>query len=126
MASRRQGRAIAAGLGLFAFFLQSLIPLLVAAEISLAARAGEHSVFELCSVVHPHEGAPAKSGHHDSDGCLCPICVALHASPAFTAPDALALPVPARFERVATSAPLHHAPRLLASAPYRSRAPPLG
>lgn len=122
----KRGRAIAVWLGLFAFFVQSLVPVLVGAEISVATSGGENSVFEHCPNLPPHEGAPGKSGHHDDDGCLCPICVALHASPAFTTPGPMAVPVPARFERVATAAPVHQSPPLLAVTPYRSRAPPLG
>jgi hypothetical protein len=129
MMSRRQGRAIAAWLGLFAFFLQSLIPLLVAAEISLAANAGEHSVF--CSVVHvhgaaDHPGGPGKSPV-DDDGCgLCPICIALHASPVFTAPAVAALPVPIVHAIVTAAIVPHQIPRFVATAAYRSRAPPFG
>lgn len=128
MVSRRQGRAIAAWLGLFAFFLQSLIPLLVAAEVSLAANSGEHSVFELCPMGHVHGGTdqPGKS-HGDDDGCgLCPICLALHASPAFTAPAIAALPVPIVRAIVTAAVAPHQIPRLVATAAYRSRAPPFG
>jgi hypothetical protein len=127
MMSRRQGRAIAAWLGLFAFFIQSLIPLLVAAEISLAANAGEHSVFELCPMGHVHGTAdqPGKS-HGDDDGCgLCPICIALHASPVFTAPAISALPVPVVHAIVTEAIAPHQIPRFVATAAYRSRAPPL-
>ncbi|HUC63979.1 MAG TPA: DUF2946 domain-containing protein [Stellaceae bacterium] len=132
MISRRQSRAIAAWLGLFAFFLQSLIPLLVAAEISLAANAGEHSVFELCPMGHVHGAAdqhPGGSGKSqgDDDGCgLCPICLALHASPVFTAPAVAALPVPIVHAIVTAAVAPHQIPRLVATAAYRSRAPPLG
>jgi hypothetical protein len=132
MATRRQGRAIAAWLGLFAFFVQSVIPLLVAAEISLAANAGEHSVFELCPMGHVHgvadhrRGGPGKS-QGDDDGCgLCPICLALHASPVFTAPAIAALPVPVVHAIVTAAVAPHQIPRLVATSAYRSRAPPLG
>jgi hypothetical protein len=129
MVWRRQSRAIAAWLGLFAFVLQSVIPLLVAAEISLAAGAGEHSVFELCPMGHVHgihTGAPGKPDQQNDSGALCPICVALHASPVFTAPAAAALPVPVFHEIVTAPAASRPAPRLVALRAYRSRAPPLG
>ena len=131
MVWRRQGRAIAAWLGLFAFFLQSAIPLLVAAEISLAASAGEHSVFELCPMGHihgvaGHTGGPGKSQGDGDDGGLCPICIALHASPVFTAPAAAALPVPVSHDIVTAAAASRPAPRLVALRAYRSRAPPFG
>jgi hypothetical protein len=131
MVWRRQGRAIAAWLGLFAFLLQSVVPLLVAAEISLAASAGEHSVFELCPMGHVHgvaghPGGRGKSQGDDDDGGLCPICIALHASPVFTAPAAAALPVPVSHDIVTAPAASRPAPRLVALSAYRSRAPPFG
>src|SRR5579864_7097770 len=110
----RQRRAFAAWLGLCALALQALVPLLVAAEISLAARSGDHDVFELCvfGQVHDsgHTDAPGKTDHDDG-GTICPICVALHASPVYTAPAAPALLLP---------------PPAAVVAAYRSRAPPLG
>jgi len=130
MTSRRQGRAIAAWLGLFAFFLQSAIPLLVAAEISLAASAGEHSVFELCPMGHVHGvaghgGGPGKSQGDGDDGGLCPICIALHANPVFTAPAIAGLPVPIVHAIVTAAVAPHQIPRFVATSAYRSRAPPL-
>ena len=128
MRGRRQRRRFAAWLGLFALALQALVPLLVAGEIALATRSGDHSVFELCAFGHVHEeGAPGKAGGHDEDrGTVCPICVALHAAPVFTPATVASLPVPA-FRGIAiaaVAAPLP--PRILAETAYRSRAPPLG
>ena len=78
----RQCNAVAACLGLFALLLQALVPLLIAGEIVAAAKAGDHSVFELCLYGHPHRaGLPADDGspgdadkHHSDHGDLCPIC----------------------------------------------------
>jgi len=134
MSWRRQRSAIAAWLGLAALAIQVALPLLVAAEISLAAGAGEGSVFELCEYGHihavaPHEadGAPGKSHHHDGDDrAICPICIALHASPAFTAPAILALPLPVVRETATAVPQMRRSLRLVALAAYRSRAPPIG
>src|SRR5689334_16878144 len=100
MRGRRLQR-VAAWLGLVAFAIQAIVPLLVAAEIGLADRAGRHSIFELCAfghvhVVDPDGSLPGKSGGkgHEDLGAVCPICVALHAAPAFTAPVLVALPLP--------------------------------
>jgi hypothetical protein len=131
---RRQRNAVAAWLGLFALGLQALVPLLVAAEITVAGKAGDHSVFELCLFGHPHGAAPSDAAgapgsadqHHTDHGDLCPICIALHASPLFTAPAAAPLPLPALEDVAPVLTPRHGALRLLALAAYRSRAPPNG
>ena len=134
MQGRRKRSSVAAWLGVVALAIQAVLPLLVAVEISLAASAGENSVFELCEYGHihaaaPHEadGAPGKSRHHDGDGGpLCPICIALHAGPVFTAPAILALPLPA-VRDIATALPeMQRSPHLVALVAYRSRAPPIG
>ncbi|MGO8917459.1 MAG: DUF2946 domain-containing protein [Stellaceae bacterium] len=130
---RRQRSAIAAWLGLVALAIQGVVPLLVAVEISLAAGAGEDSVFEICEYGHLHaatpheERAPGQSHHHDGDdGALCPICIALHASPVFTAPTTLALPLPVVREIASAVPEMRRSLRLVALVAYRSRAPPIG
>jgi hypothetical protein len=128
----RQRNAVAACVGLFALLLQTLVPLLIAGEIAAAAKAGDHSVFELCLYGHPHRvGPPADAGapgdadkHHSDHGDLCPICLALHASPVFTAPVVAALPLPAVRAGAPLLLPQRGAPHLIAIAGYRSRAPP--
>jgi len=127
-------RTIAAWLGLIALAIQMALPLVVAAEVSLAAGAGEDSVFELCEYGHVHAAAPhdadepdGKPQHHKGDGdLLCPICIALHAGPVFTAPAALGLPVPTAATIAAAAPEMRTAPRLVAVTAYRSRAPPVG
>ena len=131
MRGRRLQR-VAAWLGLVAFAIQAVVPLLVAAEIGLADRAGRHSIFELCAfghvhVVDPDGSLPGKSGGkgHEDLGAVCPICVALHAAPAFTAPVLVALPLPSSGS---IDTPTVAAPpilRPLTFAAYRSRAPPI-
>lgn len=134
MRRRRQRSIIAAWLGLAAFAIQAVLPLFVAVEISLAARAGERSIFALCEQGHIHraasheaDGTARTSHHHDRDGgAICPICIALHAGPVFTAPAALALPLPT-VQAIATALPeMRPALRLVALVAYRSRAPPVG
>ncbi len=135
MRRSKQRSAIAGWLGLLALAIQAALPLVIAVEISLAAGAGKDSVFELCEYGHLHAVAPHDADdapgtphhHHDGDdGAICPICIALHASPVFTAPASLALPLPVVRE-IATALPeMRRAPPLLALTAYRSRAPPLG
>jgi hypothetical protein len=127
---RKPRRAVAAWLGLFALVLQTLVPLLVAGEIADAAKAGDHSVFELCLFGHLHQGPPAGApggDRHSGDaGDLCPLCVALHASPVFTTPTVAALPLPA-VQAIGTPLPPHQrSAGRIASAASRSRAPPNG
>src|SRR5262249_56603453 len=127
MSGRRLQR-IAAWLGLLAFAVQAVVPLLVAAEIGLAAQSGSRSIFELCAYGHLHvvdhdATPPGKSGDqgHQDDDTICPICVALHAAPAFTAPALVALPLPVS-GRIATSpVATTQTPRPPALAAYRSR-----
>lgn len=132
MAARRLKRiAVAAWLGILALGIQSLVPVLLAAEIQIAATEGGKSVFTLCVFGHLHskaqpgDGKPSSADDQDQD-TICPICIALQASPPFTAPAQIALPLPSGRPldaAVATQAP---APQRIATAAYRSRAPPLG
>jgi hypothetical protein len=133
MRRRKQRRAVTAWLGLLALVLQVLVPLLVAGEIAAAAKAGDSSVFELCLFGHLHEvtaphgtGTSGGADRHTNAADLCPICIALHASPVFTAPVATALPLPMQQE-IGVSLPAQRQPAKLATpAAYRSRAPPIG
>ncbi len=128
MLRRLSRAACAAWLGLFALAVQAAIPALVAIEFGIAGNAAEAAT--LCvfgaSQDHPSETpAPAPPGGKHGIGA-CPICIALNAGHAFTAPDAAALPLPASHELGATI-PLPAALRdAVAVAAYRSRAPPLG
>ncbi len=127
MRGKAQRRVIAAWIGLIALALQVELPLLVAIEISFANRAAANSAFEICGYGHRAEGAPGTSHHphRDGDG-LCPICIALHAGPVFTAPALVALPLPAAAPIVATVPERRAEPRVVVLSAYRSRAPPLG
>jgi hypothetical protein len=133
MAWRRPKRiaAFAAWLGMLALAVQSLIPVLLAAEIQIAATESGKSIFTLCPFGHLHIAQPAADGSStpapagDQDhGTVCPICIALQAAPPFTAPPQVALPVPLVLpvEIVVAEAP--PAARIIATAAYRSRAPP--
>lgn len=126
---------MAAWLGLFALAIQAVLPLVVAVEISLAAGAGRDSAFEICEYGHVHaaaphdeDDAPGKSHHHDrgdGDG-LCPICIALHAAPVFTAPATLPLPLPAARQVVIAAVEPRSPAHPVTPSAYRSRAPPVG
>lgn len=130
MSSRKQRRRIVAWLGLFAFAIQVLIPLLVAGEIALADTGAYAGVFRLdvCErgAAPPGAGALGKSVPLEHHHALCPICLALIASPAFTQPAALPLPLP-QATAVAVALPeTRSAQRPASLLVYRSRAPPLG
>jgi hypothetical protein len=125
--------SIAAWLGILALGIQSLIPVLLATEIEIASTQPGKSVFTLCDFGHihllPDRGADSKSptpAGDDGQGTVCPICVALQASPPFTSPAPIILPLPSARPLVALVASARPAAELTATAAYRSRAPPLG
>jgi hypothetical protein len=129
MAAKRLKRiAVAAWLGILALGIQSLIPALLAAEIEVAANEGGKSVFTLCVFGHLHSHADGKSSSTDDkdQGTVCPICIALQASPPFTAPVHIALPLPSGRALDALVGTPTTAPERIATAAYRSRAPPQG
>ena len=125
---RRLRRKSIAWLGLLALLIQALLPLVVGAEVAVIAKSGDHALIELCAFGHLHvdHDTDGRPGHHHHSDDLCPICVALQASPAFTTPAPTVLPLPSAtpIRVAATVAPV--APRLLAFTAYRSRAPPIG
>ena len=135
MRPRKRPRiAFAAWLGIVALAIQALIPALLAAEIEIAGREHGASVFTLCAFGHVHVGTPHKEQDgkdtpqpDDGLGAPCPICIALIASPAFTAPPQVGLPLPLA-SAIAALAPSdgQEAPVRLASTAYHSRAPPVG
>jgi len=125
MPRRSERHGLAAWLGLMAIAIQAFVPLLVAGEISLAASGADTAIFDQCPFYQDAGGAPGTAEHHHGHGGLCPICLALLASPAFTQPATVPLPLP-----VATAVAVRPAETPLAARPalrvaYRSRAPPL-
>jgi len=132
MGLRRLKRSAFAGwLAVVALSIQALIPALLAAEISVAD-AGSGGLFALCAfghlhVANHHEEGSGSSHHSDDDeaNAVCPICLALLASPAFTAAPAVSLPLPQSrpTEVIATADTALAVARLFDA--YRSRAPPL-
>lgn len=122
---RRARRRSIAWLALVALAIQALLPLLLGAELAAIAKSGDREVFELCAFGHIHLGG---DGHGQSDrehATLCPICVALQASPAFTAPAPAALPLPTVVPIRVSLPLLAVAPRHVVLPAYRSRAPPI-
>ena len=120
-----------------ALSIQTLIPALLAAEISVAD-TGSGGLFTLCAyghlhvAIHHHEGSGSPHHSHEGDrdegegAALCPICVALLASPVFTAVPMVFLPLPS--SRPAEIVFASDTSFTIASfhGPYHSRAPPLG
>jgi hypothetical protein len=127
MPPRGKRRAIVAWLGLFALTVQVLIPLILGAEITLAASGSEPDVFDLCSLHHVDAAPPGGTGKSDRHGGhhLCPICLALLASPAFTQTAAPSLPPPTAHAAAIERLEKREVPHRLVLLSYRSRAPPI-
>ena len=130
---KRQRIALAAWLGIVALAIQALIPALLAAEIEIAGTERGASVFTLCAFGHIH----VATQHDEQDGkdtpqsdeglsAPCPICIALIASPAFTAPPQIALPLPVAGTVEALDPTDGQALLRFVTAANRSRAPPVG
>ena len=134
MRPRKRPRiALAAWLGIVALAIQALIPALLAAEIEIAGEERGASVFTLCAFGHIH----VPTQHDEQDGkntppsdeglsAPCPICIALIASPAFTAPPQIALPLPVAGTVEALDPTDGQALLRFVTAANRSRAPPVG
>ena len=125
----RLRRKSVAWLGLLALLIQALLPLAVGAEVAAIARSGDHELLEFCAFGHLHVGGDSDSPsdhHHHHPDTLCPICVALQASPVFTAAAPAALPLPTESPIRVAIYWVTVAPRFLPFAAYRSRAPPVG
>jgi hypothetical protein len=100
-------------LATFAIAVQALIPLVVAADIAAA------NATPIC-------GSHAdKHGGRQNPTTACPICAALAASAAVTAPAPPALPLPRFVFAAIQPTPHQAAPDLHLAAAYRSRAPPI-
>jgi hypothetical protein len=130
--SRPKRIAFAAWLGLLALAVQSLIPVLLAAEIEVASTQSGKSVFTLCPFGHIHvaqgaagDGKAPASTDDEDQGTVCPICIALQAAPPFTAPPPVALPLPAALPLEIVLAEARPSATNVTTAAYRSRAPPL-
>ena len=120
-------------LAIVALAIQTILPDIVGAEIDLAGHGGA-SLFDHCLVGNiGHDSDEEQNGsadpehHHHDGGCgLCPICLALLANPIFAAPAPLAVPVPVSAFVFRIDIPQGVAPTVVATAPYQSRAPPIG
>jgi Protein of unknown function (DUF2946) len=129
MGSKRSRRfGFAAWLGLFAIAVQAFVPALVAAELALAHHEGAGRAFELCIFGHVHP-APADRpsvppADDEKPGTVCPICIALLASPPFTAPPLIALPLPTSARSEAPALVSEVSARFEVATAYQSRAPP--
>jgi hypothetical protein len=133
MISRRQRHAIAAWLAMLALFLNALVPIHLSFDLVDALNAsqahGSHAVnpsHELLAHLVGHEGRPDQHGrdhHHRTD---CAVCSSVSTLAAFAAPPPAMLPAPNAAAQPTVLAMGRAAFAGAFSAPYRSRAPPLG
>ncbi|HEX4112935.1 MAG TPA: DUF2946 family protein [Stellaceae bacterium] len=101
---------------MFAIVVQTLLPFVVAADITATAGAPP-----ICS---GPSGDRRDNDRHDS-GRPCPICAALAAATTITTPAPPALPLPRFAGAVIAVAASQAAPDLHPVPYYRSRAPPI-
>jgi Protein of unknown function (DUF2946) len=113
-------------IALFAIFVQALIPFVLAAEIARA----EADTLPICSATNQatdsSNSGPAGSHHRSGGLAACPICTALHASPAFTSPGIVPVPALGSALSLIRRHTTQFAPEPAFAASYRSRAPPVG
>lgn len=134
MMSRRQGRAIAAWLGILALLLDALVPIHLAFDLvgALDASDTHHAddahvgpSHELLAKLVGHKSHPGEPGGDHHGRADCAVCAATSVLAAFAAPPPAILPAPAAPQPVALAT--RHT--ILSGAPpasYRSRAPPFG
>lgn len=123
-AERRRRLEAGACFALLACCIQALLPFLIAFEIQTAAAETAHChVATADSAVH-REAGPAHHQEHGSCLAACPICLALSAAHAFTAPAAIALPSPPAVPLVRLASSAAQDFLQTAPAPYEARAPP--
>ncbi len=123
--SARKTAPAGAWLAFLAIAIQVLLPFVVAYEIALVGSpAYADSLSSICSA-HAQPEVPAGSGqrHHGPSGG-CPICTAMAAAQAFTAPAPLVLPPPRAIGNDVPIAAVGSRPGAIGAAPYQSRAPP--
>jgi len=123
--------------------IQTLIPNIVAVEVTLAAEAGIATGFMDCPFGHVHAAPvlPAStSGRHQDDGSPsddhsgkgglsdgCAICIALHTGGQFTTPAEIQVAVPyAPPQGLPETSRQAGLASLVIAAGYNARAPPRG
>ncbi len=133
MVSRRQGRAIAAWLGILALLLDALVPIHLTFDLVGALHASDthhaHDAdvspsHELLAKLVGHKSDPDQPGGDHHRRADCAVCAATSVLAAFAAPPPAILPAPAAAQPVVLATrrtALSGAP----PASYRSRAPPL-
>ena len=101
---------------MFAMTVQILLPFVLAADIEAAANT--------VPICHVPSGGEHKGGQ-PNPATSCPICAALAATAAVTTPAPPAIPPPRVAVAPLPPPTLQHAPSLLFTTAYRSRAPPI-
>lgn len=132
MARKRKGRALVAGLGLFALFLDALVPIHLSFDLAESLGADRAPIAamdparQILAELVGHEEQPGKPDgdhHHHHD---CAVCAAAGTLGALAAPPVAPLPVPTLAAQPIRLAALRTAFSGAFLAAYRSRAPPLG
>lgn len=112
-------------LAFVAVAMQAMLPFFVAVAMVRASNPAYADNIPICSSLGTAEhGDSGSSGDRHANCGDCPICTALAAGQGFTAPPAVALPLPLSRGRIVLAAT--HTPRLslVAASPYQSRGPP--
>lgn len=112
-------------LAFIAVAMQAMLPFFVAVALVRASDPAYAGTIPICaSPGTAGHGANGTSGDQHANCGDCPICTALAAGQAFTAPPTVPLPVPVSIGRIVLSATDTPQLSLLASSPYQSRGPP--
>ncbi len=113
---RRSWFTARATLAMFAIVVQIMLPFVLAADIAAAANAAP--------ICHVPTGDEQKN-HQPNPANACPICTALAATIAATAPSPPAIPLPRIVVAGAMVIPQEDSAAISIVISYRSRAPPL-
>jgi hypothetical protein len=109
-------------LAFIAATVQAMLPFFVAVQIAVIANPANADI-PICSA-NPAQHDTGTSDDHRGTANGCPICIAVAASQAFTAPSPILVPLPVSCDRVVLSATEKPSLSLDALSPYQSRGPP--
>lgn len=112
-------------LAFIAVAMQAMLPFFVAVAMVRASNPAYADTLAICSSLgtagHSDNGTTGDQHANCGD---CPICTALAAGQAFTAPPTVPLPLPVSHGRINLSTSDTPQLSLVAASPYQSRGPP--